>query len=102
MTKEQVELEAGNSYFIGSQHLGVIEGVVQAMLVNGLRRSRRIEFNHVQHVLKTLKLIPVTEKVIGLSLGSLDSGDTGLFVLCTSPHHIQGDVPTGETKDAKT
>ena len=101
MTKEKVGLELGQSYFIASQHLGVIEGAVQGMLHDGLRRSRRVDFNQLQQVLKTLNLIPQAEKVIGISLGCLDTGDTGLFVLCSSPHHVQGDIPQGELGDAK-
>lgn len=87
------EFARGKTYFIASEHLGVIEGATRAMLASGLKRSRRVEFNHIQQVLKTLKLIPVSEKIVSLGLGSLDTGDTGLLVLCSSPHQVQGDIP---------
>lgn len=88
------EFTKGRSYFIESQHLGAIEGSINRMLRNGLKKSRRVEFNHIQQVLKTLELIPQAEKVVSLALGQLDNGETGLVVLCSSPHHVQGDVPT--------
>lgn len=88
-----MEIQQGSNYFIPSHRLGAIEGVATSMLSNANKRSRRVDLNHIQQVLKTLKLIPHSVKVISIGLGCLDTGESGLLVLCTSPTQVQGDIP---------
>lgn len=89
-----MDLAATNNYFIPEHKLAGLEQVVTAMLAERNKRNRRVSLNAVQHALKTLGLIPHSAKVIALGMGCLDIGDRGLFVLCTSPTHIQGDIPS--------
>lgn len=91
---EPFVLQCSNTYFIRSQDLGAIEGAVYTALAIGLRSKRRIEVNHIQQILKTLRLIPHSEKVVAIGIGCIDTGTTGLFVLCESPHHVQGNIPS--------
>lgn len=97
----KVDLEAKDNYFIQSHRLGAIESVAKAMLNNSNKRARRVELNHIQQVLKTLHLIPHSAKVIALGLGCLDTGESGLFVLCNSPHQISADLPTLPSNERK-
>lgn len=93
-SEKGMELVANCNYFIPEHRLGAIGPVCKAMLNNRNKRSRRVELNHIQHVLKTLKLIPAETKVISLGLGCLDTGELGLFVLCSSPHQIFPEIPS--------
>ena len=84
---------AGRYYFIPSARLGAIEGAVNSLQGNALKRSRRIELRRITGVLKALKLIPQSEIVVGLGFGTLSTGESGLFILCNTPHHVAGDIP---------
>lgn len=83
-----------HSYFIPMHKLGTLEFATKSMLTRTNKRARRIDFNAIQQVLKTLQLIPHSEKVISMGLGLLDNGELGMLVLCGSPHQVFGDVPT--------
>jgi hypothetical protein len=92
----------GRSYFIPMHHLGALEYLVKELsdktFIPG-KASRRVEFNHISQVLHTLKLVPHSEKIIGLGLGCSNLGELGLLVVCTSPHQIQGGIPSNYAQE---
>lgn len=86
-------LQCNPSYFIHSDKLGVLEATARGIAHLANKRKRAVELNRLQWILKRLKLIPTECKVIGIALGSLDTGDSGLFVLCHSPTKLLGQIP---------
>lgn len=93
-----MELAAKDNYFIPEHRLGNMSTAVKHMLASNNKRVRRVDLNAIQHVLKTLQLIPQDTKVIALGMGCLDTGDEGLFILCASPHHLEVNLPEGDPK----
>jgi hypothetical protein len=89
----------GRSYFIATHHLGALEYLIKDLQAYKLKASRRVEFNHIAQVLHTLKLVPHSEKIIGLGLGCSNLGELGLLVICTSPHQLSGGIPSNYAQE---
>lgn len=81
------------SYFVSTEKLGLIEANVRKMNSLSTKRSRAVELNAIQFVLKKLGVIPHSVKVVALAHGCLDAGDSGLLILCESPTKILGQLP---------
>lgn len=81
------------SYFVASEKLGMIEASVRRMNSATNKRSRRLDLNDIQFVLKRLGVIASDAKVVALGYGCLDTGDAGLIILCESPTKILGQLP---------
>jgi hypothetical protein len=86
-------LEQCRCYFIAAERLGMLESAIACMSSTPGKRKRAIEFNSIQQVLKKLKVIEDSMKIVGISFGCLDSGEAGMFVICQSPIRLLGDVP---------
>lgn len=70
----------GETFFIPEESLGALENIVREMPQHAVRRARQLEFNRVEHVLKDLRLIGRSKKVVSISFGCLDVGEVGMFV----------------------
>lgn len=88
-----LQMSNANTYFISSQRLGMLESQIAALASTPNKRKRAVEFNRIKQVLHALKAIPSDCKIVGLAYGCIDTGDAGLFALCTSPVQLLGAMP---------